>query len=76
MTVIYYINEPSDTHWSALTKKCEIEYIDWENYNKKLDSILLRFRATLVRKNMNDMWLSGIEFETEEDLVLFKLTFN
>ena len=40
MTVFYHINEPTDTHWYALTKKCEIDYIDWEDYNKRLDTIL------------------------------------
>ena len=76
MTVFYHINEPTDTHWYALTKKCEIDYIDWEDYNKRLDTILSRFNATLIREHHDEMWLSGIEFDNEEDLVFFKLTFN
>jgi hypothetical protein len=87
MSVFYPVQSAEDTHWGAFIDVVQgtelLIHTDWEfqQYIKKLNNLLSNMRGEIILKtaaeeDTTDMWITGIMFETEEDLMVFKLTFN
>jgi len=65
-------------HWSAFYKYCD-SYKSGQAYCDEMNLIarkLRKFNGTIVYNTVNPPGIIGLEFNTDEDLLIFKLTFN
>lgn len=85
MSVYYPIYNTSDNHWQTFIRECK-RLVKDKNINIGInpeyfitiyDDELKRFNGRLIIDEHNiEKWIDGIEFKTEQDLLIFKLTFN
>ncbi len=82
MSVVFYIHNTNDSHWQALVKQCQHlednDDLELMKFITGLAVLLDKFNGDLVidESRNTSKWIDSIEFDTEEDLVFFKLTFN
>lgn len=75
--VRYDLKFPGDPHWDALWK-----HIEHQNgavcHSKNIDVFLALYngKSYCFPKNSGIKIIHGIEFDTEEDLIYFKLKFS
>jgi hypothetical protein len=85
MKAVYYIHYPTDVHWMALSRRVAAQHsemykgcgimtphITYNDYNKELALYKGRFIGASLRSEAEFDYL---EFDSEEDLVIFKLRF-
>lgn len=86
MPVLYIIYDITDCHWLSLYSRVMSSYtanfnneFEVDEYVDRLNQALSMVRGIIVKTRNGEehpLWVKGIEFEREEDLLAFKLTFN
>ena len=76
--MVRYQIKNSDPHWDALWNEILVHEDGKIEYPYDIDSYLRRYRGrTYIDQQFTELKVvQGIEFDTEEDLVYFKLKFN
>lgn len=72
----YEITFPEDIHWERMWSKIEKDHGSIK-YPFDIDGFLRKYRGKVFMDDRYEMLsvIRGIEFKSEEDLVVFKLTF-
>jgi len=80
MTIVYPIDDTKNPHWQALVKHCEHKILPDNNlewFLIELKIVLGKYNGKMVIDEPHPLkWIKSLDFETEEDLIFFKLTFN
>lgn len=81
MSVTYFVDDTKNQYWSALVRHCkhitDSNDTDFEYYIDEIRNVLKRYNSIIIiDEKSTTKWIESLIFGTEEDLILFKLTFN
>ena len=73
----YELKSPSDLHWGALWKKIMSEE-GVHDFPYDVNGYLRKYKGRTYNDPLYGHFeiIKGIEFDSEQDLIVFKLTFN